>query len=696
MIGKEELDRLLEETEKLLLEGTIDEALGMIKSIEKRHLDDTDRWRCEILESRCLMKLNDFKPAIEISRRVVEESKKTSGYDSVVVDASVVVAESLWRLGELDESLEVIEAAERTFQTVSLHTLTFGTKMQSGVSPQKAALLYHKGEVYRFKGDLDQALELYKQSLVLYKRLDDQRGIAAAFNVLGIVFVNKGNLDQGLDYYQQSLTLREEIGNKQEIAMSLNNVGVVNQFLGKLDTALTYYHRSLKIEEETNNKYGTTYIMNNIGEIHFIKGDLALALDHYERCLALCEELGNNQLIALTLRNLGEVYFRKGNTDKAQEYYQRSLVIREKIGNKLNISETLFSLLCGAISRDSNDEAKKYLRQLQDINEHEESKVVNLRYRIGEALVLKTSMRARNRAKAEELLEQVAAEEIVVHDLTVVALLSLCDLLLAELHISGDAEVLREVQAHQSRLLEIAENQHSFWLLAETYVLQSKLLLLDLNVEEARRLLTQAQKFADEKGLRRLAARISNEHDALLEELDTWEELAQREASLVERTNLARVNEQVEHMFKQNVLEDQDQVEEDPIMLMVLSEDGHLVYSKNFALTAEMSDRMIGSFLQAIQKFGHEVFSQALDRIKFETYTLLLRSKDPLTLCYIYKGQSYSAQQKLNEFIDDVLSKSDVWDPLLEQVKTGQTLNPDSQATLDALLSEVFVGPTSN
>ena len=226
-----------------------------------------------------------------------------------------------------------------------------------------------------------------------------------------------------------------------------------------------------------------------------------------------------------------------------------------------------------------------------------------------------------------------------------------------------------------------------------TYVLQSKFLLLDLNVEDARRLLTRAQKFADEKGLRRLAARISNEHDVLLEELETWNELSQREASLVERTNLARINEQVEHMFKQNVLEDQEMVEEEPIMLMVLSEDGLLVYSKNFALSAKMSDQMMGSFLKAVQKFGHEVFSQTLDRIKFETYTFLIRSKDPLTFCYIYKGQSYSAQQKLNELIDDMLSKSTVWDPLLQQVKTGQTLDPDSQATLDALLSDVFLKP---
>lgn len=692
MTEKEELNRLFEEAEKLLVVGRCDEALEMIGGIEKRNVEDTDRWRCEVFEGKCLTDLGEFEAALKISSKVVEEGKRASGYDTIVVGALIIVAESLWRLGQLDESLKAIEDAERMFQTLALHMLPLQIQTNSSASSQRAALLYHRGEIYRLQGDLGKALEYYQQSLSFYEEAGDRRGIAAALNMHGGIFWESGDLHQALDYFQRSLTLREKIGSKRQIGKSLNNMGAAYYHLGELDTALVYYQRGLKLVEEIDNKYEMIFATNNIGEVHFRKGDLDLALMYYERSLALREELGNNQLIALTLRNLGDVFFRKGNTDRAQDYYQRSLALREEIGNKLDISETLFSLLYVAISTDSIEKAQKYLRHLQGINEHEESKIIDQRCRLGEALVLKTSMRARNRAKAEELLEQITEEEIVAHELTVIALLNLCDLLLAELQVSGDAEILGGVQAYQSRLLEIAENQHSFWLLAETYVLQSKLLLLNLNVEEARRVLTQAQSFADEKGLRRLAARISNEHDALLEELDTWEELTQRQASLIERTNLARIDEHVEHMFRQSVLEDQDLVEEEPIMLIILSEDGFLVYSKTFALTAEVSERMIGGFVQAVQRISHEVFSQALDRIKFETYTLLIRSKDPLTFCYICKGQSYSAQQKLDQFIDDVVSRSAVWDPMLELAKTGRPLNPDSQAILDAQLSDVFAG----
>ncbi len=685
-------DKLLVEVENLLVEGRCDEALHMIQGIEKRYVEDIDKWKYEILEGKCLKDLGEFEAALKISNKVVLEGKRASRNDTIMVDALIIKAESLWRLGQLDESLKVIEDAERMFQTIALHALPLQTKTHSSVSSQRATLLYNKGEVYRLQGDFGKALEYYQQSLSLYEEVGNVSGIAAALNMHGGIFWESGDLHQALNYFQRSLTLREKIGNKREIGKSLNNIGAAYYHLGELDTALEYYQRSLKLDEEIDNKYGITFVSNNLGEVYFRKGDLDQALEFYKRSLTLREELGNNQLIALTLRNLGDVYFRKGNIERAQDFNLRSLALREEIGNNLEISDSLFSLLYFAISTDSKEEAQKYLRLLQGINEHEESKIIDQRCRLGEALVLKTSMRARNRAKAEELLEQVVEEEIVVHELTVIALLNLCDLLVTELQISGDAEVLKGVQAYQSRLFEIAENQHSFWLLAETYVLQSKLLLLDLNVEQARRLLTQAQRLADEKGLRRLAARISDEHDALLEELDTWEELAQRQASLIERTNLARINEHVEHMFRQSVLEDQDIVEDEPIMLMILSEDGFRVYSKTFTLTVEVNEHMIGGFLQAVQRFSHEVFSQAIDRIMFETYKLLIRLKDPLTFCYVYKGQSYSAQQKLDQFIDEMLSRSAVWDPLLEQAKTGRTLDSDSQATLDILLSDLFVG----
>ena len=158
MISRERLAELFEDSEKLILEGRSDEALQLVRGIERSQFEIADRLRCEILESKCLAKLGEFEEALEISRQVVEEGKRTSGYAKILVDALIIVAESLWRLGRLDESLETIEEGEQMFQNLMFHTLASHILARSEIL-HRPALLYHKGMVYRLRGDLDQALE---------------------------------------------------------------------------------------------------------------------------------------------------------------------------------------------------------------------------------------------------------------------------------------------------------------------------------------------------------------------------------------------------------------------------------------------------------------------------------------------------------------------------------------------------------
>ena len=691
MVLRERLAELFEDSEKLILEGRCDEALQLVRGIKKSQFEIADRLRCEILESKCLTNLGECAEALEISRQVAEEGKRTSGYANIVVDALIIVAESLWRLGRLDESLETIEEGERMFQTLTLDTWAYHVLARSEIF-QRSALLYHKGVVYRLQGDLDQALEYHEQSLVLYEKSGNRQGIAAALNGLGTIFSLKGDRDRALDFYERSLVLKEEIGNKLDIAKSLNNIGLTYESKGELDRALEHYQRSLKLLEEIGHMYVFAVVLLNKGIVYYRRGELDLALECYQKILTLFEEFGNKQHIAQILLHIGEVCFRKGDLNQAWEYYKRSLVLREDIGNTLDMSDILFWLVTVAIDKNAIDQAKHHLQRLKHINEQEENKIIDQRYRVAEALVLKTSMRVRNRAKAEELLEQVVGEEIVFHQVTVIALLNLCDILLGELRLSGDMEVLRGVQTHLCKLLDIATDQHSHWLLAETYVLQSKLELLNLNVREARYLLTEAQRIADEKGLGQLAMKISSEHDTLLNELDLWEELSKREAPLAERTELARIDTHLESMFRQNPVEVPNLPEEEKVMFIILGQGGLVVFSKTFIYGTEVDEDLIGTLLIALQSFGDQAFSQTLDRIKIGTYTIMIKPKDPLTMCYVFKGQSYSAQQKLFRFIELVPQMSSVWNPVLETALSGRTLSIAAQSSLESLLTEVFAG----
>ncbi|MFX0066396.1 MAG: hypothetical protein ACFFC7_29910, partial [Candidatus Hermodarchaeota archaeon] len=67
-----------------------------------------------------------------------------------------------------------------------------------------------------------------------------------------------------------------------------------------------------------------------------------------------------------------------------------------------------------------------------------ENKIFSQRQRVAEAFVLKISNRIIQRAKAQEILQQVTEEKLVYHEVAIVALLSLCELLLDELRAFDD------------------------------------------------------------------------------------------------------------------------------------------------------------------------------------------------------------------------------------------------------------------
>jgi len=103
--------------------------------------------------------------------------------------------------------------------------------------------------------------------------------------------------------------------------------------------------------------------------------------------------------------------------------------------------------------------------------------------------------------------------------------------------------VLIELRDLLTQFMEIAEKQKSFRMIAEILLLWGKMALLSLDMVEARKSLTRAQRLADEHNLPKLAGKISIEHDKLLNELGEWKNIEQQNTPIKERMGLARVTE---------------------------------------------------------------------------------------------------------------------------------------------------------
>jgi tetratricopeptide (TPR) repeat protein len=753
------------EVKELLSKGRFNEALQIVDTLEKNeNLSDANQLRCQLFKSQILTRIGCFEEGLKIAEKVLKECQDQN-LPILMMDASIATAEALESLGTPNEGLEIIATGSERLSAI-------GDQLSTGILQKKAALLHFKGCFYQQKGEfddalkyfqeslalsneigskgdislaqngigitywrkgeLDKALKYFQTSLALRQEIGNKQDIAGSLNNIGNIYWQKGDLDQALDCYQQSLAFREEVGNKQHIAMSLNNIGNIYDAKGELSKALEFHQRSLSLREELGNKQHIAMSLNNIGAIYWLKGDLVQALDYFNQSLTIRKTLGNDQDIAGSLHNIGETYkligdldealqaywdslaifeklgnklyiavsflnigaifHQKGNLEQALQYLEQSLALSEEIGNKQDITEVLFRLISLTIDMSSHGQAQHYMQDLQQIDDSEQDKLISQYSRIAKALLLKTSTRIRDKAKAEELLEQVAKEEVIHHELTIEALLSLCDLHLAELHATNDQNLLAEVKDHVKRLIEVAKQQHSHWLLAEAYVLKSKIALVELRTKEARRSLTQAQLIAEEKGLTRLAMKISSDYDALLGQLSQWEKLLARKASLKERLDLTQLDDFLSRMVRKEEIAIPEQPPEEPVMLLIVAENGLSVFSQSFIPESQVNDHLIGSFLSAVTAFGSEILAgtETIDRILYQEHTLAMKILEDLMFCYVFKGQSYSALQKLDQFMETIHGSPSIWDAFFKTVQTGRMLQTSENQAIGSIAEEIF------
>jgi hypothetical protein len=167
------------------------------------------------------------------------------------------------------------------------------------------------------------------------------------------------------------------------------------------------------------------------------------------------------------------------------------------------------------------------------------------RERVMEAIRLKKSPRIAEKAQAQELFQQLVNDNTLSPELSMYAMLNLCDMLLDEARAYGEQKVLDNAEGLSSRIYKIAQEQGSGSVIIEALLLQSKFALLEGQVAQADKLLAQAASVANEKRLPKLGSKVAQERATLTKEVSRWEELTAQAAPLRDRLEQARLQDYI-------------------------------------------------------------------------------------------------------------------------------------------------------
>ncbi len=669
--------------------GKYQEALRIVTQLEQQCQHQSNNRRhleCFILKANILLHIGSFKDSLNM---VIELEKKLEDiYDDNSIEYKKNKTTLLKLKGVCFRATGELDLVEETL----LKGLEIGKNIDdkfeiADILDRLAMFLSNK------ENEFERALEYANESMLLRREIGNDNFTAQTLNRLGILHRYGGKYDEALTFYQEALDLVAKFNNKDLIAILRNNIGGIKDSFGNLNEALDHYAVALKLSEETNNKNMIAIGYHNIASVYRSRGELDPALDNFKQALEYLQEQGYQAPISSCLNNIGLVYYNKGDLKKASEFIEKSIKYSEEESRFTAVGSSLYNLIRISLDDNQFDKAKTYFDKLEKIKNQLNLKVVNHRMNISEALILMISTRFQNRAKAETLLKEVINDEVVDHEVTETALLTLCDLLLDELKITGSKEVLDELHVYVTKLENIARTQHSYLLLTQTYWLHSQLALISINMPKAKSLLTQAQLIAEEKELHRLVLKISNEYENLLTQAKQWSRLKDENASLDQRMSMIQIDDLIQSMTKKREIELIDFTQEDPIYLILLSKDGKSIFTRKFHALSTLDDALIGGFIAAVNSFAKEIFETTghIERIKHQDYTLIIKVEGDILFTYVYKGQSFAALSKLTDYVEKVSSVKYLWNSITEISRSPINLEPGFKLELERKADSIFV-----
>jgi CHAT domain-containing protein/Tfp pilus assembly protein PilF len=246
--------------------------------------------------------------------------------------------------------------AESLTQAIVLFQQALVVYRKVGDRTSQAFTVAHIGKIYSDLGQQQKALDYLNQALVLRREIGDKKGETITLNNIGHVYGQIGEFPKALEYFQQALSLRRQMGDKKGEAVSINNIGNVYLELGEPQKALDNFEQSLILRRETGDKLGEVRTLNNIGHVYSDLGEQQKALDYYNQCLPLYKEVEDKAAESATINNIGAIYLGFGETQKALSYFEQSLALRKKYGDKLGEARTINNI--GRVYLDLGDRQK--------------------------------------------------------------------------------------------------------------------------------------------------------------------------------------------------------------------------------------------------------------------------------------------------------------------------------------------------
>lgn len=219
----------------------------------------------------------------------------------------------------------------------------------------------------RTTASLREAIEKFKQALVLIQSNEARDRQATMLHMLAVTYYNSGDIQTAVVHFKRALPLFQAEADRLGEARALNYLGGASDISGDLQAALRYYDQALQIFRAEKDQRSEAILLNNIGKIYFDFADWQKALEYYNLALSLYGTVDNQRSAAITLRNIGSVHVYLGDPQKALGYHEQALRLQKTVGDKAGEALTLTLMGFAQARLDNPQKALAYYNQALEL-----------------------------------------------------------------------------------------------------------------------------------------------------------------------------------------------------------------------------------------------------------------------------------------------------------------------------------------
>jgi tetratricopeptide (TPR) repeat protein len=196
--------------------------------------------------------------------------------EAIALNYTKGIGDAYLRFGEISYNLKNFHDCERHFRQAIVWQKKVYKNREVGLG------LLGLGNALDAQGLFEDAKEAFEQASKNFEQVNDQSGVAAVLEKIGIIYQIKGHYETAFGFCQKALQVRKKINDHRGIAASLVDIAVLYREIENYETALDYYRQSVQYARS----YGLSWNLDySIAQIYFLQKKYDSSIFYYQKVL---------------------------------------------------------------------------------------------------------------------------------------------------------------------------------------------------------------------------------------------------------------------------------------------------------------------------------------------------------------------------------------------------------------------------